>query len=369
MGHHQINNLYTDINSPYLYASVQRLYKGLKDRRNISKDDVKKYLQKQNSYTLHYPVIKNFKRNQYRVFNIDDLWEIDLCDMRHLKKANDNFTFILTVIDVFSKYAFAIPLKKKAAEDVTKAFSSILKMSNRKPQIVQSDNGKEFKNSLFKNFLKSKNIKQYFAYNPILKCAVIERFNRTLKHIMYKHFTHRNTKRYIDILPNLIKVYNNNYHSTIKMKPSEVTEDEVSKINDIYLKKYEKLITEVKDNQEIFKIGDMVRVAKPKINFDRGFDQRWTKEKFHIDLIIKKKPFPLYILRDFKGTPITGRFYAKQLQKVLNNKVLPPVQKIIKTRGLGKTLQYFLKFSDDTPNRWVDKQTIIEQYGISQGNK
>lgn len=367
MGSNQIEQLYTDRNKPYLYAPIQKLYKGLKENNgdNISKDLIKNFLQQQNSYTLHYPVIKKFKRNQYRVFNIDELWEIDLCDMRHIKTHNDNFTFILTIIDVFSKYAFAVPLKKKSAEDVTKAFSNVLKTSNRKPEIVQSDHGKEFKNSSFANLLKSNGIKQYFSYNPILKCAVVERFNRTLKHLMYKHFTHWGTHRYIDILPKLINVYNNSIHSTIKMKPSAVTDKDILKLNAIYTKRHEKLLLQAKDKSKSFKATDLVRVAKPKLKFDRGFDQRWTREKFHIAEIINKKPFPLYTLKDFKGTPITGRFYAEQLQKVSNSTDLPPIEKIIKTKGLGKSLHYLIKFHSDIPNRWISRETIAKQYGLS----
>lgn len=366
MGHDRINDLYTDLKSPYLYATPGKLYKRLR-RENVSQRDITDYLQNQDSYTLHFPVIKNFKRNQYRVFNIDELWEIDLCDMKHIKKVNNDHSFILTVIDVFSKYAFARPLKTKSARDVTNAFSSILKTSGRIPEIVQSDNGKEFRNSSFSNLLLSNNIKQYFSYNPTLKCAVVERFNRTLKQLMYKYFTHRNTKRYINVLQDLLNVYNNTVHSTIKMKPADVTDHHISILNKIYKKRHDKLLSEIKTKPKLLKKNDLVRVAKPKAHFDRGFEQRWTEEKFHVDTVIKKTPYYLYTLRDFKNTPITGRFYAKQLQKVKSD--LPPIEKVIKTKGLGKDLQYLVRFANDIPDKWISKKEITQHYGVSDKSK
>lgn len=366
MGHDKINELYNNIESPFLYASPRKLYNKLKTE-NITQQDIKDYLAKQDSYTLHFPVIKKFKRNQYRVFNIDELWEVDLCDMKHFKNVNDNYSFILTVIDVFSKFAFARPLRTKSAKDVTIAFMDILNSSGRKPQIVQSDHGKEFKNISFSNMLASNNIKQYFSYNPTLKCAVVERFNRTLKQLMYKYFTHRNTKRYVDVLQHLLYVYNNNVHSTIKMKPSDVTDSDILILNKIYREKHENLVSKIKTKQTLLKKNDIVRVAKPRASFDRGFEQRWTEEKFMVDKIINKIPFALYTLRDFKNTPITGRFYGKQLQKV--HSVLPPIEKIIKTRGLGKNLHYLVRFSNDKTVKWISKSEIAKHYGVSDKNK
>uniref|UniRef100_A0A1B0DFG5 Integrase catalytic domain-containing protein n=1 Tax=Phlebotomus papatasi TaxID=29031 RepID=A0A1B0DFG5_PHLPP len=173
------------------------------------------------------------------------------------------------------------------------------------------------------NLLKAKNIKQYFSYNPTLKCAVVERFNRTLKQLMYRYFTHTNSLRYIDVLQDLVSSYNNKIHSTIKMKPADVSDDHITKLNEIYKKRHDKII-----------IG--------------------TK---------KKPPFALYILRDYKNKQITGRFYANQLQKIQND--IPPIEKIIKTRGLGKNLQYLVKFSGNVSNKWIDKKEILKQYGIN----
>lgn len=360
---HRLDSEYLNLNNNNLYARPEKLYNELK-KEGFSKRQIKSYLQEKDVYTLHYPIKKNFPRNKYLVSNIDELWEIDLVDMREYTKFNNNHSFILTVIDVFSKYAYVQPLKNKSAIEVTKALAKIIKESNKIPEKIQSDHGKEFQNAVFKNFLKNKKIKQYVSYSPIIKCAVIERFNRTLKDKIFKYFTHKKTKRYIDVLETIINVYNNSKHSTIRMSPAEVSENDVGKLNELYSDGHRKFSLKYGHNKLKLKEDDLVRVAKPKPNFDRGFLPRWTVEKFRINRIIKKNPFSLFILMDYKNTPIAGRFYEHQLQKVKINNGFPPIEKIIKMRGLGKKLQYYVKFKGEKTNHWINQAELKSQYGV-----
>lgn len=364
MARNTLDNEYLNLESKNLYKRPDQLYKSV-TAHNITQNDVQNFLKEKDVYTLHYPVIKKFKRNMYRVFSIDELWEIDLCDMKQYQKINDGYSFILTVIDVFSKFAWAKPLKNKSAVEVTKALSNILQNKSRCPKIIQSDHGKEFNNKLFRDLLTKYDIKQYFSYNPIIKCAVVERFNRTLKQLMFKYFTHKKTNRYVDVLQKLVNIYNNSYHSTIKMIPSEVTLNDVKKINRIYSDIYKNKIKKVPNNKRVSKINDIVRIAKPKSNFDRGYEQRWTQEKFYVNKVINKRPFKMYTLVDYKNTPIRGRYYAEQLQKVKILNGYPPIEKIIKTKGLGKSLQYFVKFKDSNPNQWIYKADLEKQHGVN----
>jgi transposase InsO family protein len=135
---------------------------------------------------------------------------------------NDGYAHLLTVIDVFSKYAWAVPLKSKSAENVIDAFRVIL--SERNPLKIQSDKGTEFSNEKFKRFLADRGIKYFTTNNPDVKAAVVERFNRTLKGRMYKYFTKFNTLNYVSVLPKLLRGYNNRLHSSTGVPPSEVSE-------------------------------------------------------------------------------------------------------------------------------------------------
>jgi len=106
----------------------------------------------------------------------------------------------------------------KTGREVSRAFEKIL-TDGYKPNMVQSDKGTEFLNSTFKSMLKRHDIKFYTSENEDIKAAVVERFNRTLKTEMYRYFTARNTRRYIDVLPDLLHSYNHTYHRSIGMPP------------------------------------------------------------------------------------------------------------------------------------------------------
>jgi len=129
--------------------------------------------------------------------------------------------YLLTCIDVFSKRAWAVPVRTKSGPDVTEAFEKIL--DDEQCNMVQSDKRTEFLNSTFQSMLRRRGIHFCTSENEDLKASVVERFNRTLKTKMYRYFTHANTRRYVDVLDDLLHWYNNTYHRSIGMAPAEVS--------------------------------------------------------------------------------------------------------------------------------------------------
>lgn len=120
------------------------------NKKKITPEQINRWLQKHDTYTLHKPIRKKFPRLHYNVFHIDQVWEMDLQDLRSLKNYNDGHCYILLVIDVFSKYLFLEALKTKTTSEVTTAFKKILERSTpRFPYSVQSDRGKEFVGKTF----------------------------------------------------------------------------------------------------------------------------------------------------------------------------------------------------------------------------
>ena len=110
---------------------------------------------------LHKPVIKkNNKRKVYSQFR-DNIWGVDLADMQSLSKKNKGIKYLLCAIDLFSKYAFVIPLKDKKGISITNAFKKILKQSNRKPNKIWVDQGGEFYSHVFKKWLSDNDIIMY----------------------------------------------------------------------------------------------------------------------------------------------------------------------------------------------------------------
>ena len=125
-------------------------------------------------------------------------------------------------IDTYSKYVWIRPHKRKTGKETNDAFMSILEDSNQKPVKIRYDQGTEFKNTHFQKLVKDEGIIGYNAINDT-KAAIVDRFNRTFNTKMYRYFTAFITFRYIDVLQDLVKSYNNTHHRSIDMKPKNVT--------------------------------------------------------------------------------------------------------------------------------------------------
>lgn len=226
--------------------------------------------------------------------------------MQSLSKYNKGYKYLLNVIDLFSKYAYSIPLKSKSSKEIIEAFENLF--NERKPNKLWTDQGSEFMNNNFKKYLDDRNITLYHVYNEG-KAAVIERFNRTIGEMIQKHMTATNSNKYIDILQNLIDNYNSKYHSTIKMSPIDASKFENK---DIVLKNYGYNQFHSADKPK-FKVGDTVRISVIKNTFEKRYKPNWSDEIFIIDKVKITNPIT-YTIKDLSGEPILGSFYNNELQ-------------------------------------------------------
>ena len=164
----------------------------------MSKQDTNKTKQRLLAKEVVSPQITKFKRQRIIPLYKDETWSADLIDKSSLSKYNINYNFILTVIDIFTKYAWAIPLKNKSGLSITNGFKLVLSKhpqggsEPRKPEKLWVDRGSEFYNKSFKSLLKeygngkaASRIELYSTYSD-LKAVFVERFNRTLLHIINK---------------------------------------------------------------------------------------------------------------------------------------------------------------------------------------
>ena len=208
-----IRRLYYDPSKPSAFSTQQKLQNAVEQStsKQKQKTDIKTWLLKQDAYTLHRPAQKRFHRNPYTVTNINDVWESDLVEVQGLSKYNDGIKYLLTVIDVFSKFLHIVPLKSKTGKAVTSAFQTILndpkylKPIRRRPVWVRTDRGKELLNKSFQDMLKHEGIQFQTCKNPDVKCSVVERAHRTIRDKLYKYFTYKNTFRFIDVLPAFVR--------------------------------------------------------------------------------------------------------------------------------------------------------------------
>ena len=237
------------------------------------------------------------------VNGIDKIWAADLADMKAFEKDNDGYTFLLLVIDIFSKYGWIVPLKNKKGETVAKALENIFQ--ERKPEKLWTDKGKEFYNKEVRKLL------NIYSTENEEKSSIVERWIRTMKEKMWKYFTDNNTYRYIEVLPELVEDYNNTVHSSIKMTPIEASKkkNELTVWRNLYPDRYK-----INNLTPKFSVGDEVRITKKKKVFEKGYTTRWTEEIFTIKEIQDTNPIT-YKLEDLPGEEIKGTFLRTRTTK------------------------------------------------------
>ena len=201
-------------------------------------------------------------------------------------------------------------------------------------------------------FFKENDVKMYHA-NSHLKAVVIERFNRSLRELMMKEFVKNNNTVWYNILPKLIKIYNNRYHSTIKLFPIKV-----NKNNEKYIKENIYTYNKTSKNPK-FKVGDLVRISlKRRDIFDKALSNiKWTEELFKI-YSINRSNVITYKIKDLDDNIIEGIFYEKELQKSKNTSGVHIIEKIIR-RNKNKYLVKWRNYSNDF-NSWIDKDNIVK---------
>jgi hypothetical protein len=348
----KIKKVYFDVNHPAGFGSFGALRRHL--NKTVSDESIREFLRGQESYTLHKQLRKRFKRDRIFVTNIDDAWQLDLMDMREHKAYNDGATFILICVDVLSKYAWFRALKNKTGKSVLEAFQDILRKSKRKPVSVTTDKGLEFSNKDMNGFLKSQDIKYFCTENSDIKASIAERTIRTFKQKLWRYFTHKSSFRYVNVLDALEKGYNSSFHRTIGKAPKDVTEENFL---DTWRRMYSKE-SHVMSVKPKLCVGDHVRISISKQPFEKGYENNWSREIFKVSKVILRRPV-MYELVDLGNEDIKGRFYEKEIQKVLMPE-FHKVEKILRMRTSGNRREALVKWVGYSSkfNSWVDERSI-----------
>ena len=224
------------------------------------------------------PPKKNYPTNKIVYKNIDEIWSIDLADMIDYKTSNNkDYRYIFIIIDNF--YLWCIPLKNKYSRTITYGFSDILTKSKRKPIKIESDRGKEWYNSIFQNFLKSKNIHHYSRFTD-KGPSIAERTIRTVRNLLKKPIFLAGNADWLSELPSVVKKYNNTTHHSTKMTPIQASKKSNEKI----------VYNNLKDKREIqkpkFKLGQLVRTADIKRVFSKGDSTNYSYKLYTITEVI-----------------------------------------------------------------------------------
>ena len=222
------------------------------------------------------PPRRNYPTNKTDVYHIDDIWSLDILDLKDYGPENNRgYRYVFVTIDSFSKFGWTIHLKNKNAQTINDSLENILISSKRKPNLIESDCGKEFYNNIFQDFLNKNKIKLY-SRNTSLGAVFAERFNRTIRHLLKKIVFEQCDGNWIDILDTITKQYNNRIHSSTKLSPKDAS----LKKNEGYV--YKNLLDKRKKVKPKYEIGDLVRTADLKKTFSKGDTTNWSYKLYKI---------------------------------------------------------------------------------------
>lgn len=287
---------------------------------------------------LHKPVRHRFLRRKVIVSAIDDVWGIDLVDMS--KKADGGYKYILVVMDILSRYGWAVPLTSKSSRETGDALKKIMKTSGRNPRRIWADMGGEFQG--FDNYHKDLGDITYFTtLADVRKVNPVERLNRTIKEMMWFKFTKQemkgNPKRWAARLPKIMKRYNNTPHSGLdppkkfftgdiaeyemyvrKLSPHMASSNDIeSYLLDVLRAQVSKHRFNVENAKKIkpdLKVDDYVRIKLPKEKLKKGYVQKWSLKVYKVVLINSTVPVT-YRVEDTRGNILPTGYYREELQK------------------------------------------------------
>ena len=347
-------DVYYSPSSPACYSGKEAVYQEAKKKnKKITRGQVSTFMSKQRTYTLHKPIKRKFPRNKYVPVCYDTDWQADLCDMQKLRRYNSGNGYILTVIEVLSRYAWAEPISTKSPVHVAAAFTKIMEESGRKPWRLATDQGKEFVTGAFKDLMYNKDI-THFSPKSEVKCGVVERYNRTLKTRLWKYFTKNGTYNWIDVLPKLVKAINDSPNRSIGCAPSSVNEKNGMKL-------WVRLFGQRQKKPKFrFSVGDKARIARQKGLFEKGYATNFSEEIFTVAERLNRIP-PVYWLEDITGELVEGTFYEMELVTVMNEDDVYAIEKILRHRVKNGVKEVYIKWKGfpTSNNSWEPASSIV----------
>ena len=294
----KLQRLYTQ--GAAAYGSVRNLAKA----RRLPVSKVRQFLHSKDAYTKFTLAARKFKRMRAFARFRNEIWCMDLAYVDKLAKENNGVKYLLVRQDLFDRTTNAKGMKTKDSQETMKAFSSMLTERNR-PKKIWVDKGTEFAGA-FKKFCAAEGIQIYSTMSET-KTAFAERTIRSLKNILYRYMEDFGYK-YIHKLPQFITTLNSRRNSSIDMRPNTVKNCDFLSIL------YSKPLREFK--KPIFKVGDRERISKYDLPFRKGYKPQFTREVSEIVAIATRKP-PTYTIEDEQEEIIRGKFYQKELIKVI----------------------------------------------------
>ena len=305
------------------YGSREQLYRDVRGRGvRVSRKEVKDWLEHQDTYTRFQTPIRKFKRRPTYSPGLGLFAQIDLVDMSAFEGENDGYRWILTTIDVFSRYASCVPVRRKFANFTRPAVEEFLSEYathfGRDPELIQSDDGGEFVNQNVLSLFRERGITHYSTRLTGEKAALVERLNKSLKGIMWKYFEKVGNHKWVDVLQDLVANINSKVNQSIGMPPDDVTHENSYEV-------FSGLYGNALPSEEPkYKVGDRVRLSEyaslllnpNKKKFKKGYLASFTRQIFVVTAVSHGSP-PMYHLKfaegEREGDDLKGCFYQQEM--------------------------------------------------------
>ena len=305
-------SVYYDPLNPGSYTGITKLWNVVKNDNpyKLTRNEVQEWLQKEDTYKRHKPQVLVFPRQKILMSYMDQQWDADIMDMSKFVKFNQGYKYVAVFLDIFSRYAWVEVMKTKTPKEMVEVMEVVF-AQGRKPDYMRTDKGSEYVGKHTRAFLKDNNVRHFTSVNAI-HASYAERFIRTIKGKLYKHFTKTNTYKYIDILQDIIVGYLDSVHTSTGYRPADITKYNQQTV-------YEKLYLPLQISQEKkvitykYKVNDYVHMSMSRRTFHKGYKETFTQEIFVISHIFRSDP-PRYKLKDLMNEEIEGSFYEHELQ-------------------------------------------------------
>ena len=292
---------------------LRQIYEDIKSVPNYSAK-ITDFLRYHPTHSVHRRIIRRFPRRRVIARFPFELFMADLIEYRNYKRDNRGYSYILLVIDCFSRMLYVSPMKSKSADDSVAAFKNIFDDLPRYPIHLVTDRGKEFFNWKVQRFFMASGVNHYASPSKSeSKASLAERAIRTIKSRLQKSLYARKSFRWIDIIDEICQNYNNTPHRSIGMKPVDVSAENREAV---YKRLYPYLNLTVVCR---LKIGDKVRKVRDKKEFEKGYTENWSEETFIVNSVRQSNAVCFYTIKTFDNRPVPGIFYYQQLNLVSRN--------------------------------------------------
>jgi transposase InsO family protein len=294
--------------SPVAFSSQSALIKKFKNK--IRAPYIINWLAKQPIYSLTRVRKERFPRNKAIAHDVGFVHADLSPHSKAIAKANKNCHQLLVICDTLTRKVDAVLVKNKTSEEMIKGMKTLLKRN--KISILFTDRGTDFLSTAFENFLKSKNIKHFYARNKH-KSFLAEMSIRRIRERINKYLSHKRTKSFYSLLPAIVEGLNKQYNRNLKFAPSDITTPEAKKqaFENLYLHYLKKSSIVPK-----LEIGDKVRIAVHNSDFSKNYSrENFSQEIFVISKVFPRK-IPVYSVKDLAGEEIIGTWYIQELVKV-----------------------------------------------------